>query len=418
MTQPILRIGVAGLGRAFTLMVPTFRADRRVRLTAGADPRKEARERFAAEFDAAGYATVAALAEDSNVDAIYVSTPHQLHAEHVVAAARCGKHILVEKPIATTLAECRQMIAAARSANVYLIVGHSHSFDAPYLRAREMIASGTFGKLGMITALNFTDFMYRPRRPEELVTRLGGGVVFSQGAHQVDVVRLIGGGRVRGVRAATGLWDASRQTEGAYSALLVFENGVFASLGYSGYGHFDSDELCDWVGEMGLPKDRSRYGAARKALRKVDAEGEAALKRARNYGGANYAEPPPAPGRLHQHFGLVVASCQRADLRPVPEGVMIYDDFEQRLDKVPVRDVPRAEVIDELYDACIHGRRPLHSGEWAMATLEVCLAMLQSAHEGREIVLAHQVGVGGELEDDRGSLQQATRSSMPPTEPA
>ena len=59
----------------------------------------------------------------------------------------------------------------------------------------------------MITALNYTDFLYRPRRPEELDTAQGGGAVFNQAAHQVDIVRLLGGGRVKSVRAATGAWD-------------------------------------------------------------------------------------------------------------------------------------------------------------------------------------------------------------------
>jgi phthalate 4,5-cis-dihydrodiol dehydrogenase len=393
LVQPVVKIGVAGLGRAFTLMLPTFRADPRVRLVAAADPRREARDRFASEFDATAYDSVEALAGDANVAAIYVATPHQMHAEHVIAAAKGGKHVLVEKPIAITLDECRRMIAAAHDAKVHLVVGHSHSFNAPYLRTREIVESGTFGRLGMITALNFTDYMYRPRRPEELATEQGGGVLFSQGAHQIDIVRLIGGGLLRSVRAGAGIWDRARPTEGAYSALLTFEDGVYASLTYSGYAHFDSDEFCNWTAEMGLPKDRRRYGAARKALQGADIEREAALKASRNYGGSNYTEPPLPSGRLHQHFGLVVASCERADLRPMPEGVIVYGDFEQTLSDVPVRDVPRAEVIDELYDACMHDRRPLHSGEWAMATLEACLAVLQSSREGREIELEHQVAL-------------------------
>ena len=77
----------------------------------------------------------------------------------------------------------------------------------------------------------------------------------------------------------------------------------------------------------------------------------------------------------------------------MPTGVMIYGDAEARLDALPMPRVPRAEVIDELYDAIVHGRAPLHDGKWAMATLEVCLAVLQSAREGRDITLAHQVAV-------------------------
>ena len=77
---------------------------------------------------------------------------------------------------------------------MHLVVGHSHSFDAPILRTRELIASGAFGAVRMINALNYTDFLYRPRRPEELDTAQGGGAVFNQAAHQVDIVRLLGGG--------------------------------------------------------------------------------------------------------------------------------------------------------------------------------------------------------------------------------
>jgi predicted dehydrogenase len=103
-------------------------------------------------------------------------------------------------------------------AGVALIVGPSHSFDAPIARTKMLIDSGTYGRVRMITALNYTDFLYRPRRPEELDTRQGGGVVFSQGAHQVDVARLLAGSPVRSVRAVTGAWDPARPTEGAYTA--------------------------------------------------------------------------------------------------------------------------------------------------------------------------------------------------------
>ena len=181
--------------------------------------------------------------------------------------------------------------------NVVLVVGHSHSFNAPVLRTRAIIESGAYGKPRMISALNFTDFLYRPRRPEELDTARGGGVIFSQAAHQIDIVRLFGGGRVKSVRAVTGSWDAARPTEGAYSALLTFEDGAFASVVYSGYAHFDSDELTGWIGEMGLPKDRSRYGAARKALQAAPPGQETALKAARNFGGKDYAPSPIAPRR-------------------------------------------------------------------------------------------------------------------------
>ena len=124
-------------------------------------------------------------------------------------------------------------------------------------------------------------------------------------------------------------------------------------------------------------------------------EQEAALKAARNFGGKDYAAAPIAPAgtRQHQHFGFMLVSCERADLRPQPDGVMIYDDAMAWLDPVPVPEIPRSEVIDELYGAIVDGKPPLHDGAWSLATMEVCLAILQSAREKKEIQLAHQIGV-------------------------
>jgi phthalate 4,5-cis-dihydrodiol dehydrogenase len=402
MTMRRLRLGVAGLGRAFTLMLPTFAADPRIALVAATDPRSEALERFVADFGGRAHSSIEALCADTEVDAIYLATPHELHAAHAVLAATHGKHLIVEKPMAITLDECRAMIDAAERGGVALIVGPSHSFDAPIRRTRALIEAGTCGALRMLNAQYYTDFLYRPRRPAELDTARGGGAVFSQAAHQVDMVRYLAGGEARVVRAHTGAWDPSRATEGAYAALVGFDDGIFASLVYSGYAHFDGDEWCGGIGEMGQRKDAQTYGAARRNLSAARTPGEEeALKRTRNYGGAKFARQAPAANHSstwHAHFGLVIASCERADLRPLPNGVMIYGDGEARLDPLPPSAVPRVEVIDELHAAIVDGRRPLHDGRWGMATLEVCLAILESARTGREIALSHQIANRGPLQ--------------------
>jgi phthalate 4,5-cis-dihydrodiol dehydrogenase len=383
-----IRLGVAGLGRAFTLMLPTFVHDRRVQLVAACDPREEARAQFARDFDTPVYADIEGLADDPLVEVIYVASPHQFHAQQTRIAARRGKHVLVEKPMALTLDECDSMIADCRAAGVHLIVGHCHSFDAPYLKARELIAAGTWGRVRMVHALNYTDYLYRPRRPEELKTEAGGGAVFSQAAHQVDIVRLLAGGAVTRVRAATGAWDASRPTEGAYAALLWFDNGAFASLTYSGYGHFDSDEWCDWAGEMGSPKQPGDYGLARRRLAAVtDAAEEARLKSSSTYGGPTYVPSVGVNPPHHQHFGPIIVSCERADLRATPDGVWIYADERREQLRLPAPPVPRYEVIDELHAALVGPGKPLHDGPWARGTLEVCLALLRSARDGRDVEL-------------------------------
>ena len=320
-----LKLGIAGLGRGFTVMLPTLSLHPKLDVIAAVDTRSEARTRFEADFGGTSYDSVDAMCANADIDAVYITTPHQFHAEHAEIATRAGKHVLVEKPMAITLEDCTRMIDAAQTAGVHLLVGHSHSFDAPILETRRLIQTGDYGPPQLITGLNFTNFIYRPRRPEELDTAQGGGVVFSQGAHQVDIARLLGGGMVETVYATTGDYDLARSTEGAYSALLKFTNGAVANLTYSGYAHFDSDEFTNWRAESGADKDPANYGAARHALAAADRDpvAEAAMKAGRAYGGPHGAHRPDAapPDKQHEHFGLFVISCPGADIRPLPDGV-------------------------------------------------------------------------------------------------
>jgi len=392
MNEP-LKLGVIGLGRAFMLMLPSFASHPLIKMVAATDPRADARERFADEFGARVFEDAEALCADPGVQAVYVASPHRFHVDHVKLAAKHRKHVLVEKPMALSLDDCREMIAAAAKAETKLLVGHSHSYDLPYLRTRDMIQSGAYGRIRMISALNFTDFLYRPRRPEELETGAGGGVVFSQAAHQVDIVRLLAGAKATYVHAITGNWDPSRRTEGAYSAQIKFEDGSFASLTYSGYAHFDSDEFMGWRGELGQRRDGdASYGRSRLALRNARSPAEETeMKNRRAYGSLGRDAFPIGGDPAHNHFGLLIASCERADLRPTPQAVVVYGNETRHVEELPAPTIPRAEVVDELYDAAVRGKPPLHSGEWGLATLEICLAIVSSAESGREIELRYQI---------------------------
>ena len=102
-----LKLGVAGLGRAFTLMLPTFSSDPRIELVAAADPRPEARETFQERLRRAIPTIGRGIVRRPDVEAVYVATPHQHHAEQSNRAAARGKHVLVEKPMAITLERMR-----------------------------------------------------------------------------------------------------------------------------------------------------------------------------------------------------------------------------------------------------------------------------------------------------------------------
>jgi phthalate 4,5-cis-dihydrodiol dehydrogenase len=388
---PILRIGVIGIGGATRQMLPSFLSYSHVRVVAGADTQPEARERFASTYGARVYASAEALCDSRDVDAVYIATPHQFHHDHAILAAKAGKHMIVEKPMALSIGECDAMIQAADQARVHIVVGHTHSFDLPILKMREIIASGELGPVAMINTWNYTNFLYRPRRPEELRTELGGGVIYNQVPHQVDVVRLLGGGLVRSVRSMVWALDPERLTEGSHISFLQFEDGSAASMVFSGYDYFDTDEFHFWVGEMGEEKPSNGHGAARASLSKIrDWQAEAALKSA----GASSTVPVPCSCH-HPHFGVTIASCALGDLRPVADGVTIYGR-SGRIDVpvAPSRVFPdKTGVVNELCDAVFAGHTPVHDGRWAKATMEVCHAVLDSARERREIELLHQVPV-------------------------
>jgi phthalate 4,5-cis-dihydrodiol dehydrogenase len=381
-------LGIAGLGMAGAVMVQAAAAHDGYVLRAAADPHPAPRAAFARDFNANVYDDIGALCTDPGVEVVYIATPHQSHAPHAILAAEHGKHIILEKPMALTLADCDAIIAAVERNKVHLIIGHTHSFDPAVDVMRLLIASGALGRLGMIHSFNYTNFLYRPRRPEELDTAQGGGILFNQVPHQIDMVRLLAGGLASSVRAQVTALDPKRPTEGSCAALLQFENGAAASLVYSGYDYFDSDEWHFGISERGAPKTID-HGAARRAL--MTATNEA---RARTdtfaYGSGNASLSPHQP-----HFGITIVTCERGEFRASADGLIQYDvrgSREYEIDRGS--GMPgRREVLEEMAGALRLGMRPIHDGRWGKATVEVMLAILQSAREGREIPLQHQVAV-------------------------
>ncbi len=381
-------LGIAGLGMAGAVMVQAAAAHSGYVLRAAADPHPAPRAAFARDFNTSVYDDIGALCGDPAVEVLYIATPHQFHAAHAILAAEHGKHVILEKPMALTLADCDAIIAAVERHKVQLIVGHTHAFDPQVRIMRDMIASGALGRLGMIHSFNYTNFLYRPRRPEELDTAQGGGILFNQVPHQIDIARLLAGGAVRSVRAQTTVLDPARPTEGSCAALIQFENGASASLVYSGYDYFDSDEWHFNISERGAPKILD-HGAARRALMKTPDETRARTE-AYAYGSSRVEPPSHQP-----HFGITIATCEQAELRASADGLIKYDTTGPM--KINIGRGPgipgRHQLLDDMIAALRLGIRPIQDGRWGKATLEVALAVQQSAKEGREIMLEHQTAV-------------------------
>ncbi len=388
----MLRLGVAGLGVASTQILPPISALPHIKIAAACDLRIDALQKFRQTYQGETYTSVEGLCASPNVDAVYIATPNQLHAQHAITAAEHKKHIIVEKPMALSIAECEAINEAAEKNGVYLLCGHTHSFDPPVRKIREIVNSDDLGKLCMLHSWNYNEFMYRPRMKHELA--MSHGVVLNQGPHHVDIARLIGGGKVRSVRAITGIWDKARGHEGSYTCFLEFEDGTPATLVYSGYGFFDTAELFAWVGEGGQYRDPDTNLKVREKLREVRGpEEEEQLKEAMRFGGRREGEFSHvwSGQRKQPFFGFTLVSCERGDIRQTPDGLIIYGESEKKEIPLPGGSRGREAEIEELYDAVIHGRPIFHDGRWGEATLEVCLAILESSRQRKEILLSHQV---------------------------
>jgi phthalate 4,5-cis-dihydrodiol dehydrogenase len=380
--QPPLRLGIAGLGLAGAFMVRAAAVHPHIRLSAGMDPLPRPRQTFAQQFGANVYEDFEELCRDPSVEAIYIASPHRWHTLQAIMAAEHGKHVLVEKPLALTLADCDAVIAAVEKTGIQLIVGHTHAFDPNVREMRRIIQSSELGRLGMILSFNYNDFLLRPHRADEFDPEHGGGIVFNQLAHQIEIVRMLGG-RIRAVRASIGALDSARSAAGHCTAFLDFESGAAASVTFSAYDFFDSDEWHHWIAEGGTHKEPNRHGSMRRAFLSQTSEFQA--HEDLGYGGRVLpTEQPYLP-----HFGLIVATCERGDLRLSPTGLIVHGLNGTSEIAVP-RGIGRpgqGDALDGLWQAVRKGQPSIHDARWGRDTIAILLAVLQSSKEQREVLL-------------------------------
>ena len=383
-----IRIGLAGLGMAGRSLPLAVAKTTGFSFVAGADLRQEAREQYGAEFGIQTFDSFTAMCELKDIDAVYVATPNPFHAEHAITALEHGKHVMVEKPMALTLEDCDRMIAAAEKNRLKLMVAHTRSFNPPIRRMREIISSSRLGRVTQVHTLRYSPWLLRPREPGEINTELGGGVCYRQAPHQVDIVRLLGGGMVRSVRAQAGRWSTENSTEGNYSALLQFDGGVTATLIYDGYGYFDDHELIEGdvlSGDKQLgPGQRLRKARAEGKLNKDTSRSGVAFEIER--GDSDADKKPRQP-----FFGLTLVSCERGALRQSADGVFIYDERGRTEVPCPTWSGPLKVELEDFYKSVTEDRPVLHDGKWGKATLEVCLAILHSSQNQCEQLVVHQV---------------------------
>ena len=219
-----LRIGVLSTADiARRKVVPGFRAASRVRVTAIASRDPEVARRVAAELEIPrAHGSYAALLEDPEVDAVYIPLPNHLHPEWAIAAARAGKHVLCEKPLALTSADAERMAAACREAGVILMEAFMYRVHPSWQAARRMVAEGRIGRLMAVQSW----FSYYNEDPGNIRNKVdaGGGALYDIGCYCVNLSRMLFGGEPTRVQASIRR-DPDTGTDILTSAILDFAGG-------------------------------------------------------------------------------------------------------------------------------------------------------------------------------------------------
>jgi len=176
------------------------------------------------------YADAQALIDDPEVDAVYIATPPNAHREYTLAAARAGKPVYVEKPMALNYAECQDMIAACRSANVPLFVAYYRRRLPRFLKVKELIQSGAIGEVRTVSVT-----LHQPPAPDELDAAhlpwrvrpemSGGGKFVDLASHTLDYFDDVLG-PIRSARGFASNQGRLYPAEDVVGAAWVFESGV------------------------------------------------------------------------------------------------------------------------------------------------------------------------------------------------
>src|SRR5262245_27167044 len=189
---------------------------------------------FAETYGARPYTDVPTMITESAVQAVFICTPHPLHARPAILAAEAGVHALVEKPLAASLEDCDAMLAAARKAGVKLGVISQRRWYEPVLRMKRAIESGKLGRpvLGTFTMYSWRDEAYYRSDPwRGKWDTEGGGVLINQSPHMIDLLLWLMDDRVvevSGYRA--NLNHPSMEVEDSAVAILRFRGGGLGSI--------------------------------------------------------------------------------------------------------------------------------------------------------------------------------------------
>lgn len=315
-------------------------------LVAVCDTVPERAQAYAERFEVPGFTRIEDLLARTDIDVVTVLTPSGMHADLAVQAARSGRHVVVEKPMALTLEDADRMIAAADAAGVRLFIVKQNRFNVPVIKAREALDAGRLGQLvlGTVRVRWCRDQKYYAQDAWRGTWAQDGGVIANQASHHVDMLGWFMG-PVESVQArgATALVDI--QTEDTCVATVKFRNGALGVIEATG------------------------------ATRPRDLEGSLSVLGA---GGAIEISGFAVNQIRHWNF-----------VSPEAEDAEVLEKFS--VNPPNVYGFGHQAYYEHVVDCLAHNKPALVDGREGRASLELVIALYESMASGREVSLPLKV---------------------------
>ena len=352
MSQP-LKVGLVGTGMISWYHLPAYtNYPETIKLTAVCDIRPDAVEKYA---DKAGikdrYSDYTQMLKNADIDAVDICTIHDQHEAMVLAAAAAGKQIFLEKPMAVSLKQCKNMVNAAQKAGVTFMVGHDLRYMPHTLAIKRIVASGEIGPVRMTRCLlidNMPPAGFMQGHWLSDPKRSGGGQMISGMIHQIDLLRYY----IGDIKTVNAINRSFHRTDGAEEyacATLEFENGTIGNA------------------MLISSSTRSEVGCQYTL-----------------YGDEGTIFSTPAENRAYQFDHGMIASAKRGN---VAENFNNFTPIAPLRDGLPSDDAFVNEIL-HFADCCREGKEPLTSGRDNLNTIKVIFGIYESFKTGKKINLA------------------------------
>jgi predicted dehydrogenase len=352
-----LRTAVIGCGKVAASHAEALQSLPESELVAFCDRQPERAAAFASTYGGQAFTDPERMFREASVQAVTICTPHPLHRNAVLAAASCGAHSLVEKPLASSLADCDAMISAARDANVKLGVVSQRRLYEPVARMKAAIDAGKIGRpiLGTFLMLSWRDEAYYRSDPwrGQWATE-GGGVLVNQSPHSLDILQWLMGP----IAEISGYWSNLNhpyvEVEDTALAMIRFRNGGLGNI------------LCSLSQKPGIYTKLHVHGSNGASVGVQTDTGATFVA-----GMSGIAEPPfndvwTIPGE--EPLLAQLAAADRAHFASIDA----------------TRHYHRLQIQDFL-QAILENRPPLVPGEEARISVEIFTAIYRSNRTGRPV---------------------------------